>query len=544
VTWLHPELAAWIAAGLGATSAMAAIAWLAARRRARRLLGVRTTPPARALRRDAALVAALAAIGVASLGPEIGTRVVRAPGAGADVVLLVDVSRSMEAADVPPSRLVRARDAATALVARLEPDDRVALAVFGDGAALLAPLTPDAGAVAELVAALDGDLVVPRGSDLGAGVRAALGAFDLASERPRVVVALGDGEDADARDSAIAEARRARARVIAVAFGTEQGAPVPDGDGPLTDARGAPITSRRDIARLAALAEATDGALLRTDRWGDVDVAALAAAVRRDAARASGGVVERRVPAVWVAPFVALAIALLAGEALGGLRALRLRRRAAAVATAGVLAFASLAAATAPDDAIARLEARLRRAPGDAQALVALGVARAEAGRLDEATRALRAAAVGARDRADAALAWFDLGVAELRRERPEAARNAFLEALALAPDDREARFNLEWTLRALAARPPEASGRSADDRSSEEGERPDPDEAGADLGKRNADVEAPSPTTPPPDAARRFAPELSPDRVAQWLEAVGDDPARGLRGAAGDVPRTRQPRW
>src|SRR5690606_8183918 len=131
---------------------------------------------------------------------------------------------------------------------------------------LLTPLTPDHDALAELAAAVDGELVGDRASRLEAGTAAALGAFEAASERPRVLVVLSDGEDpaADAsRGDGAAALARAGVRLVAIALGRDDGAPVPDerGYGGLRDAQGRPVVSRRDTERLARWAAASDGAL-------------------------------------------------------------------------------------------------------------------------------------------------------------------------------------------------------------------------------------------------------------------------------------------
>src|SRR5262249_44244856 len=156
----------------------------------------------------------------------------------------------------------RARRAADAILAGLGPGDRAALAVFAGRGVLLTPLTPDRDALVEMLAALDADLVRPQGSDLASGVRAALGAFEAASSRPRIVFVLSDGEDpARARDLGIAEALRAEARVHAAAFGLEAGAPIPDRGDWLRDAQGGFVATRRQADRLARLAAATGGQL-------------------------------------------------------------------------------------------------------------------------------------------------------------------------------------------------------------------------------------------------------------------------------------------
>ena len=348
--------------------------------------------------------------------------------------------------------------------------------------------------------------------------------------------------------------------MVGVALGSDGGANVPAGTTTLLDARGRPVVSRRDAPRLAALAIATDGASFLGDRWGDVDEDALLGALRRDAARVPGETALRRVPATQVTPLAALAFALLLVEWVGGprtlLAALRPRRRRSVAA--GIVALSLAAAGIAAEgDTIARLEALLRGRPGDARLLIALGVARAEQGREDEAAFALRAAAIGTRNPGEAADAYYDLGVLEVQRKRYESARDAFLDALALEPEDREARFNLEWSLRALAEAQQKPEQRHADDAAQETGERPEPKwpDPNQPPGPRQGDGPAPPSWLPSPSSAngaepgRGFAPELSPNRAQQWLDAVADDPGRALRAAARDgaaprVPRSEAARW
>jgi len=639
--WQHPE---WLLPGAVA-SCLAILAlglgrWLA-RRRARTLLGDRAPAPARA--GDALLIAALAALAVALAGPRLGTRELTVPSSGVDVVVLFDVSRSMQATDTPPSRLDRARRAAAGVLDRLAPGDRAALAAYGSHGVALTPLTHDTSALAEMLPAVDGDLLRDRGSDLEAGLAAALDAFggdpgDAVPLRPRAVLLLSDGEIPGAEPPDAGAVARAGARIVAVGLGTETGAVLRDGGRVLRDASGRRVVSRREGESLRRLARATGGVYRPADRWGEVDVAALVGHLRREARAAPAAsppdeaaddeVLVRRVPAVRVAPFAALAFGLLALEALprARRRAGRLRRAGAgpaALLVASALAAASpgaalaeaarsaaegpgaggggaeplpepLAAAPAPE----ALEARLREHPGDARALVWLGLARAARGDRDEALRAFSAAATLARDPGLAALAYYDLGVAALEAGRLETARDAFLDAVALAPQDRRALFNLEWTLEALAERSaakPPASGSGAprepdgegqgDPEHSGKGARPPgaagPGAAGAGTpepaprreGSRPAGAgtaeEEPSPERhgapaelaadddpPPPEAAGSpgssaaeglLSEPLSPTEARRWLEAVRDDPARALRSAVRGASEGRSeegPEW
>ena len=304
----HGALAGPLAALVAAALALAAGGRIAAARRRARLLG--RSAPRDPRQRDLLLAAALGASALALVGPRFGERTVRVPATGVDVVVLIDVSASMLARDVPPSRLERARSLAADVLTRLGPGDRAALAAFAGEGVLLTPLTPDHAALAELVPALDESLLSEQGSRLEAGVRAALAAYRPESPRPRVLLVLSDGEDPEAGEPAFPTVAAAGLRVVAVAFGTEAGAPVPLHGSPLRDARGHPIATRSDPARLAALTEPSDGALLRGDRFGAVDPDAVVAAVRRDAARAQDGFVERRVARSATPALTALAFAL------------------------------------------------------------------------------------------------------------------------------------------------------------------------------------------------------------------------------------------
>ncbi len=515
--WLPLIATVWLAAAVAMTWARRRAAL-----RARRLLGPRGPRPA--WRADAALLLSLGLVGGALLGPRGGERSALVPSRGVDVVLLVDVSRSMDARDVAPSRLVRAQTAGAAILAGLGPEDRAALAIFAGRGVLLTPLTPDREALAALLADLSTDLVRPRGSDLGDGVRHATEAFEPASERPRAILVLSDGEDPSGRSATGAsEALRAEARVHAVALGREAGAPIPDHGVALRDPKGAVVVTRRNAERLERLATATGGELFVADAWGAIDVDAALEAVRAEVGAGPGGLARRRVRAVRVAPIAALAFALLALEAaIPRRRALRRSTLAIGIGAAGLL----LGAAPPDPDGVEQLEAALEAKPRDPELLVRLGLARLERGRATEAARAFNAAALASNEPELTALAYFDLGVAQLEAGALEAARDAFFDALAIDADDREARFNLEWTLRALASRPLNPP--------------PDPE-------PRRREPEPRQHQRAPGDANQEPARPLAggsgglaPEELERWLDRVDDDLGRALRSAAREAGASR----
>ncbi len=162
-------------------------------------------------------------------------------------------------------------------------------------------------------------------------------------------------------------------------------------------------------------------------------------------------------------------------------------------------------------------------------------------GQADGAARAFLAAALYARDAKLAATGYYALGVAGLERGDLEGARDAFFDALALAPGDRHARFNLEWTQVALERLPPpEAPARPEED---------------AREGDESAEERREPPSRPEPSEATTDeaapVPSLSEAERRRLLDQVRDDPSRAFREAArrdakGEDARRRHdaPRW
>ncbi len=178
---------------------------------------------------------AAALIGVAIVGPQWGARIVETESRGLDVVLALDVSESMRAADVLPSRLERQRTEARRLLREL-PGDRVGLVIFAGRAYVLAPLTSDHGALELYLDALDPDIAGTPGTALSAGVRQASDLLRTATgEADRVIVLFTDGEAHESEEAIAAAARRAAQegiRVYGGGAGTARGEPIPEPFGP------------------------------------------------------------------------------------------------------------------------------------------------------------------------------------------------------------------------------------------------------------------------------------------------------------------------
>jgi len=550
----HPEWVVAVAAVVSLTAIGVFAAHLVAGRRIRRFDASRAGADRSGVLRDASLVAALCAIGIAAVGPHLGERVISVPSGGVDVVFVVDVSRSMEAADVPPTRLDRARRATEELIGRLQEGDRAALVAFADRGMVLAPLTPDRVALIDLLAGIEAGLLEPAASNLANGIETALALFDRESDRPRAIVLTSDGEDSSPRgDRGAAAAARADVRVVTLALGTEAGAHLADSGGVLHDRRGDPVVTRRNAGELERLALATGGQPFVADEWGRFDFDRGARALRGDVGR-NDETVERRVAAPRVTPFAALAFAILWAEVLP-LPAARKRRHATQVLAAASMAWWGSGLVAPPaavgeshpappgPEAVLALQRSVRDAPSDARAHIDLGIAYLALGNDADATHEFLAATVHAREPEVVATAYFDLGVAALHQEEWNRARDAFFEVLALDPDDDAARFNLEWTLaalRRLSAEPrPDAFAAPAPPA------RPSPSEAALE-----ADAAAPQGPEPPGSAggAQDLRPPMSPEERRAWLDRAAEDPRRWLRTTSANPeperPRDRDPVW
>lgn len=319
--------------------------WSRRRRRAAVVLGspellerlgagdLRRFPLTRAL-----LVAgAAAALGVAAAGPRWGLESVEERSSAADVVMALDVSKSMLAGDVSPNRLERARVLARRLLRELG-GDRIGLVAFAGRAYVLSPMTVDHGALHLYLDALDPDIVSQGGSSLAFAVRQASDLARGPQDAGRgVVVLVTDGEaleDEEGVREAAERAARVGITIHTIGVGTEGGAPVPETDGAGTQAYkrgpdGEIVVSRLNEALLRDVARRTGGRYVRLDQAGATE-AVLAALRGLDRTEAD---TRRRVRQkqryAW---FVLLAIALLSVD---GVLSVRGRRAAAGAPIVG-----------------------------------------------------------------------------------------------------------------------------------------------------------------------------------------------------------------
>ena len=191
---------------------------------------------------------------------------------GSDVVLCLDVSRSMLAPDVAPDRLTAAKRAVRALCERAR-GDRLALVVFAGEARLAVPLTRDLRSLADLADAADPASVSRGGTDLAAALAKATEALTAGrGDRRAAVCLLTDGEDLAGHGERAAAALAGRGVAVhAVGFGSALGGKIPEEGGPrwVAAPAGGDVVTALDLAGLRRLAAAGDGEAVDAGDAGD-----------------------------------------------------------------------------------------------------------------------------------------------------------------------------------------------------------------------------------------------------------------------------------
>jgi len=188
---------------------------------------------------------------------------------GVDVFLVLDTSFSMDATDVAPSRMERARYIASALIEKLQ-GNRIGLIVFSGTAFVQCPLTLDYGAARIFLDTVGTGVVPEPGTDILQALEAASRGFVARDSKFKVVVLLTDGEETEGSALGVAEKAREEGVVIhTVGVGTPGGEPIPvrNESGDVTDyirdESGQPVLSRLGEETLSRIALETGGKYFR-----------------------------------------------------------------------------------------------------------------------------------------------------------------------------------------------------------------------------------------------------------------------------------------
>ena len=199
-------------------------------------------------------------------GPQFGSKLDSVQRKGIEIMVALDVSNSMNAQDVAPSRMENAKRAVSMLVDKLQ-DDRVGLVVFAGNPYVQLPITSDYPSAKMFLHSVSTGMVPTQGTAIGAAIDLCVSSFApvTGDKAPnRAVIVITDGENHE--DDAVEAAQRAQQNgvlVYTVGMGTSKGAPVPTIPGQnhdfIKDKDGNVVISKIDEASLAQVARAGGG---------------------------------------------------------------------------------------------------------------------------------------------------------------------------------------------------------------------------------------------------------------------------------------------
>ena len=214
------------------------------------------------------LLLGVALLIVAAARPRFGGDFEEVSARGVDLFVLLDVSRSMQAEDVAPNRLERAKSDIRDLLKQLA-SDRVGLIVFAGMAVVQVPLTTDQGFFRMVLDDVDVDSAPRGGTLIGDAIRKAVESLEQRSDRDQVLVLITDGEDHDSYpEEAAKQAAKRGVKIFTVGLGDAgegMRIPIRGEDGALTylkDQKGQEVWSQMDERLLKSIALDTRGAYI------------------------------------------------------------------------------------------------------------------------------------------------------------------------------------------------------------------------------------------------------------------------------------------
>ena len=200
---------------------------------------------------------------LAAARPQWGTKLELLSRKGVDIVVAMDVSKSMQAEDIKPNRLERAKYEVGQMINKFK-GDRVGLIAFAGDAFLQCPLTLDYGAAKMFLDIMDADLIPVPGTSLASAIRAARKAYNVKEKKYKVLILITDGEDHEGE--VIKEAEKAAKEGIVIytlGIGSEAGVPIPVRSGSNVsykkDRNGNVVMTRLDPYTLEKISLATNG---------------------------------------------------------------------------------------------------------------------------------------------------------------------------------------------------------------------------------------------------------------------------------------------
>jgi Ca-activated chloride channel homolog len=211
---------------------------------------------------------ALACLIFAIANPQFGSKTEEVKRKGVDVMIALDISNSMQAEDLYPTRLDRAKRSIQELLTYLK-SDRIGIVVFAGEAFVQLPITTDYSAARLFLESIEPDLITTQGTDIGNAINLCMNSFDFDTPTSKNIILISDGENHEEQAMEAAElAAEKEVMINTIGMGSENGAPIPlfyQGKkvGFRKNKEGNTIVTALDATMLQQIAEKTDGIFVR-----------------------------------------------------------------------------------------------------------------------------------------------------------------------------------------------------------------------------------------------------------------------------------------
>lgn len=201
---------------------------------------------------------------VAILGPSFGGSRKEVKSIGKDIMICIDLSKSMDAFDIQPTRLEKVKNEMKKLVSAFN-SDRIGLIIFGSEAFMQCPLTYDQNALNLFIETMNTGLVPVGGTDFGPALQMALDKLTSEEEqitdtKSKAIILISDGEDfGQETDEVVNDIDSRDVRLFTLGVGTEKGGNIYAGNGVKKDREGNTVVTRLNSKSLRSIADKTEG---------------------------------------------------------------------------------------------------------------------------------------------------------------------------------------------------------------------------------------------------------------------------------------------
>ncbi len=203
---------------------------------------------------------------IAMLGPSFGGSKKEVKSVGKDIMICIDLSKSMDAFDIQPTRLEKIKFEMKRLVEAFS-SDRIGIIIFSSEAFMQCPLTYDQNALNLFIETMNSGLVPSSGTDFGPPLRMALQKLEdddksgpATQSKSKVIILISDGEDfGEETEEVSRDIENKDIKLFTLGVGTESGGNIYSGRGLKNDKNGRPVLSKLNSKSLRELANKTDG---------------------------------------------------------------------------------------------------------------------------------------------------------------------------------------------------------------------------------------------------------------------------------------------